>query len=111
MNDTLADLQDRLVRLHARLRDRLGATDDDAERQALVTEMTEVTHRVQLVGGLLFAAEADELDAKVREVKAATKAVNAAIARIGGLKDLLDAMSGFLGLVDEAIDLAKTLAA
>jgi prefoldin subunit 5 len=56
---------------------------------------------------MLFAAQAAELDDKVKEISAATKRVNASIAEIAQLKDFLDTISGFLGLVDEAIDLAK----
>jgi hypothetical protein len=111
MNDTLADLQDQLVRLHRKLRDQLAQTDDPAQRQALVNEMVEVTHRVQLVGALLFAADAAALDDKVKEVSAATKKVNQAIAQIQQLQVFLDTLADFLGLVDEAIDLAKGLAA
>jgi hypothetical protein len=110
MNETLADLQDKLVRLHRKLRDQLAQTEDAAQRQALLNEMVEVTHRVQLVGGLLFASEAAALDDKVKEISAAAKKVNAAIAQIKELKTFLDTVSDFLGLVDEAIDLAKGLA-
>lgn len=111
MNETLADLQDKLVRLHGKLRDQLAQTDDPAQRQALMNEMTEVTHRVQLVGSLLFAADAATLDEKVKEVSGATAKINKAVAQIKELQSFLDTMSDFLGLVDEAIDIAKGLAA
>jgi hypothetical protein len=109
MNETLADLQDKLVRLHRKLRDQLAEIDDPAQRQSIVNEMIEVTHRVQLVGAVLFAAESAELDDKVKEVSAATKKVNQAIAQIKELKAFLDTFTDFLGLVDEAVDLAKGL--
>jgi len=110
MNETLADLQDKLVRLHKKLRDQLEQTDDAAARTALVNEMLEVTHRVQVIGSLLFAAEAEKLDDKVKEISAATKKVTQAIAQIQQLQAFLDTLSDFLSLVDEAIDLAKSLA-
>src|SRR5580765_2205486 len=100
MNETMADLQDRLVRLHRSLRDQLAQTDDAALRQTLVNEMAEVTHRIQLVGGLLFSAGAATLDDKVKEISAATKKVNDAIAEIKQLQTFLDTFSDFLGLVD-----------
>ena len=109
MNETLADLQDKLVLLHRKLRAQLAETEDPIQRQLIVNEMFEVTHRVQLVGALLFAAESAELDAKVREISAATKKVNKAIAQIKKLQAFLDTLTDFLGLVDEAIDLAKGL--
>jgi len=65
MNDALVSLQDLLVRQHRRLRDSLEATKNEGVRSALIREMGEITHRVQLVGGLLFAAQANQLDAKV----------------------------------------------
>ncbi len=111
MNETLADLQDRLVRLHRKLRDQLAETEDAAQRKALVNEMLEVTHRIQVIGGLLFAAEAAALDDKVQEVRAATRKVNEAITQIKQLRDFLDTAADFLALVDEAIDIAKGLAA
>jgi hypothetical protein len=109
MNETLADLQDKLVRLHRKLRDQLAETEDSVQRQLIVNEMLEVTHRVQLVGALLFAAESAELDDKVQEIAAATKKVNQAVAQIQKLQAFLDTLADFLGLVDEAIDLAKGL--
>lgn len=88
----------------------MQVTPDAATRQALITEMTEVTHRIQVVGGLLFAAQSDELCESVDAVRKGTKAVNAGIAGIADLAAFLGAMNAFLGLVDDAIDLAKTLA-
>lgn len=110
MNESMADLQDLLMRLHKRLRARLEETEDEADRKALLTEMAEVTHRIQLAGGLLFAAQAQELETRVAAVRKGTKAVNSAIAEFEGLKSFLDSMKGFLSLVDEAIDAAKSLA-
>lgn len=109
MNDSLRILQDTLVKQHKKLRDAIPGAADAAARQALLTEMSEITHRVQIVGSLLFKAQSQALSDKVAEVNKATRQVNAAIAQIQKLKDLLDAMSGFLTLVDEAIDLAKKI--
>jgi hypothetical protein len=109
MNEALETLQDKLKRLHGKLTDQLRETEDREQRRALQMEMVEVTFRLQLVGSLLFAADAEELDDKVKEISAATRRVNAAIAQIAQLKDFLDTVSAFLGLVDEAIDLAKKL--
>ena len=71
--------------------------------------MQEVSHRITLTGDLLFAAQAQELDGKVADVTKATKKVNAAITDFKNVKAFLDAMSEFLALVDQAINLAKTL--
>ena len=71
--------------------------------------MTEISHRVAIIGGLLFRKQADELDEKVAAVKKATRSVNAAIANFRDLQAFLGAFSEFLALVDEAIDLGKVL--
>jgi flagellar hook-associated protein FlgK len=107
MNESLATLQDTLARQHKKLRDAIPTAPDAAARQALLTEMSELTHRVQIVGSLLFRAQTQALTDKIAEVNKATKKVNAAIKQIQALKGFLDAVSGFLTLVDEAIDIAK----
>src|SRR5262245_29957908 len=109
MNEALVSLQDLLVKQHHRLRDRLEEAKKEEVRSALIREMGEITHRVQLVGGLLFAAEAEKLDAKVAEVRKGTAMVKAALDNLKELQGVLDAVTGFLELVDEAIDIAKSL--
>ncbi len=99
--------QDRLVKTHARLRERLRQEDDAQVRRALLNELTEIMARVQMVGAVLFAEQSVQLDAKAAAVKIATTKVNKAIRDMQSMRDLLGAISGFLALVDEAIDLAK----
>jgi len=108
-NDSMRDLQNTLVRQLKKLHDSLDDVTDADRADAIVREMQEVNHRIAMVGGLLFAAQANELDGKVAEVSKATRQVNAAIADLKDLQAFLDAMSEFLGLVDEAIDLAKAI--
>lgn len=107
MNIALMQTQDRLVKTHARLRERLRQEDDAQVRRALLNELTEIMARVQMVGAVLFAEQSAQLDAKAAAVKIATTKVNKAIRDMQSMRDLLDAISGFLALVDEAIDLAK----
>ncbi|MDX2148923.1 MAG: hypothetical protein SFZ23_15515 [Planctomycetota bacterium] len=107
MNLALADLQDTLVKQNKKLREALAASNDNETRQALIREMDEITHRVQLVGSLLFTAQTAELDAKVAEVNKARKHVNDALGQIQKLREFLDAASAFLAVVDQAIDTAK----
>jgi 23S rRNA C2498 (ribose-2'-O)-methylase RlmM len=108
-NDSMRDLQSTLLRQFKKLHDSLDNVTDADRAEAIVREMQEVNHRIAMVGNLLFAAQANELDGKVAEVSKATRKVNAAIADLKNLKAFLDAMAEFLGLVDEAIDLAKAL--
>jgi hypothetical protein len=109
MNTALLILQDTLAKQNQALRKRIVETDDPAVAQALLNEMTEVSHRIQLVGSLLFAAQSEELDDAVDKVKGAVTKVNKAIAKLGDVTKLLGAISKFLGLVDDAIDVAKLL--
>ncbi len=108
-NDSMRELQSTLMRVLEKLHDSLDNITDADRAQAIVREMQEVNHRVALVGGLLFATEAKELDNKVAEVRKATTKVNGAIADFKNLQAALGAISDFLGLVDQAIDLAKLL--
>lgn len=109
MNDDLIRLQDTLIREHKRLRERLRTLRDAEKIDAVVREMTEMNHRVQLVGGLLFAAGSEELGAKVALVSKSTRKLAAALKDLKDLSAFLDAAKGFLVLVDEAIDFAKTV--
>jgi 23S rRNA C2498 (ribose-2'-O)-methylase RlmM len=108
-NESMRDLQSTLLRQFKKLHDSLDDVTDADRADAIVREMQEVNHRIAMVGGLLFAAQAKELDGKVTEVSKATRKVNAAIADMKNLQAFLDSMTDFLGLVDEAIDLAKAL--
>lgn len=108
-NEAMRDLQSTLLRQLKRLHDSLDDVTDPDRADAIVREMQEVNHRIAMTGGLLFAAQAEELDAKVAEVNKATRRVNNAIADLKNLQGFLDALSGFLALVDDAIDLAKAI--
>lgn len=108
-NESMRDLQNTLLRQFKKLHDSLDDVTDAARARAIVREMQEVNHRIALTGSLLFAAQATELDGKVGDVSKGVRKVNAAIADLKNLRAFLDVMSEFLGLVDEAIDLAKTL--
>ena len=108
-NTSMRELQSTLMKVLKKLNDSLDDVTDPDRAQAIVREMQEVSHRIALTGSLLFAAQADELDEKVAEVDKGTKKVNAAIANLKKFAAFLDLMSEFLSLVDEAIDLAKTI--
>lgn len=108
-NEAMRDLQNTLLRQFKRLHDSLDDVTDAERAKAVVREMQEINHRIALAGSLLFAAQAVELDGKVAEIGKATRKVNAAIAKLENVHAFLDAMSEFLGLVDEAIDFAKLL--
>jgi 23S rRNA C2498 (ribose-2'-O)-methylase RlmM len=108
-NESMRDLQSTLLRQFKKLHDSLDDVTDADRVDAIVREMQEINHRIAMAGSLLFAAQAQELDGKVAEVSKATRKVNASVADLRNLQAFLDAMTEFLGLVDEAIDLAKAV--
>ncbi len=108
-NEAVRTLQGTLLRQFKKLHDALDDVTDAARAQAILREMQELNHRIALTGSLLFAKQASELDKKVAGVSKATGKMNAAVAGIKNLQAFLDATAEFLALVDDAIDLAKTL--
>jgi hypothetical protein len=109
-NDDLRALQAALVKLHGKLNASLDDVSDPDAMEAIVREMQEVTHRIGLVGQLLFAKQAASLADKVAEVGRATRRANAAIKDMQNVAQFLDAMNDLLTVVDEAIQIAKVLA-
>ncbi|CAN5820684.1 hypothetical protein BH11PLA1_BH11PLA1_00120 [soil metagenome] len=108
MNESLADLQDALLKAHALLRARLAAADSAPVRRELLKQLQAAAARVQTVGGLLFAQQCDALDAKVADVRKASTKLKRALADTESAKQVVATLTDFFALVDEAIDLAKT---
>ncbi|HUJ09856.1 MAG TPA: hypothetical protein VL171_07500 [Verrucomicrobiae bacterium] len=110
MNLTLKQLHDLLLARHNALSDQLGHEADPAKAEAILTEMQELLHRIDLVQGLLFRQSSQKLDDCLARIKKADDALGQATQSIKNAADLVKSMSEFLKAVDEAIDLAKTLA-
>ena len=108
-NESMRALQSLLVKQLQKLNKTLDDVTDPGQANAIVREMQELNHRIALAGSLLFAAQAQELDNKVDAVTKATAKVSAAIKQLENLTAFVKAFSDFLGLVDQAIDLAKVL--
>ncbi len=109
-NESLRDLQSTLIRQLKNLDRSLDNVTDIERAQTITREMAEINHRIAIVGGLLFTSQAQELDDKLDAIKKASRKVNTAIANLQNVQAFLGAVSDFLGLVDEVIDLAKTVA-
>lgn len=108
-NPDLDQLHDLLTAAHQKLNDQLGTITDPDLAQAVVTQMGEVMHRVDLVQSLLFTAASDQITAAVAKVKDANDALTASLKAIDNAKTMVTTVSSFLTVVDKAIDLAKTL--
>jgi hypothetical protein len=106
-NGDLNELHDLLVGKVAALSAAIGKAQDTATVIALVGEISEVNHRVTLVGNLLFTQQTKGIAAAMGHVRDAEADVNKAIKKIDNVAKLLKTLSGFLTLVDKVIDTAK----
>jgi hypothetical protein len=109
INQSLRDLQVILANQMQELSKGLDGVSDPDQARAIVGEMQEINHRITLVGGLLFRQQNEDLENKVDAVRKAENKAGQAFQDISHLADFLNAFSGFLALVDEAIDFAKML--
>jgi len=86
-------------------------TTDKKMADVISTEIQEVAHRIILTQNLLFLADAPQLSPLVKNIAAASQQLTTAISQIQQVTQFLNGVSSYLSLVDNAIDLAKTLAA
>lgn len=111
MNQTLQRIQSMLLAQHAALTQALGQTTDANRAKAILGEMEEVLHRINLVQSLIFTQTTQQLSDMLPDITSANAALTTAIQSIGDITGFLKAASGFLTFVDQAIDLAKVAAA
>jgi hypothetical protein len=106
----LLSVHDDLVQLNKKLLASLSKSKDPALSDAIVTEMREVVHRIDLVQKLIFTEQANDISSAAKQIdKANALAVNS-LNQIKNVTDLVNTVTSVLALVDEAIDLAKVLA-
>jgi hypothetical protein len=110
MNESIKKLHDLLLAQHATLADKLGETTDPEIAKAIILEMQEVLHRIDVAQNLLFRASSKALENSVAKVTRADSKLAKAIDSAKTAASFINAVSDFLGFVDEAIDLAKALA-
>jgi hypothetical protein len=109
VNGDLDQLHDLLVATNEKLKASLDTISDPDLADAVITEMREVVHRLDLVQGLLFTAASNRIADAVKNVQKANADLTASLATIRNVTQLVTTVSNFLTLVDDAIDLAKTL--
>ena len=100
-----------LLAQHVALAETLGQTTDPDTAKALLMEMQEVLHRINLVQNLLFNEGSESLDAKLPAVYKASNDLSKALKSVDDLTEFLGSAANFLQSVDQAVDLAKMLAA
>lgn len=86
---------------------RKDETEDPDLYKALNTELVEINHRITMIGGLIFRQRTKAITAAAERVGESREAVAAAIESIDKLNAFIKTVSGFLGLIDKVIDLAK----
>jgi len=109
MNESMRELQKLLAGRVQQLSKRLDEVTEAADAETILREMQEFNHRVTLAGQMLFREQSQELDELVEKVRKAKSKVDSAIREIEKLREAVATVSDFLALVDEAIDLAKSL--
>lgn len=109
-NPDLEALHGLLLATHQKLSDQLGDTTSIDAANAIVTEMREVLHRIDLVQSLLFTQQTKGIANSVAKVQDANKDLQAALSQVKTVTDVVKGIGKFLGFVDKAIDIAKTAA-
>ena len=110
MNEDLKNLHDTLIAQHQALYNQLDQTTDPDAARAIVTEMQEILHRIDIVQGLLFRETTTALKNSLAKVDEADTELTSALKSAENTTDIIKGVSKFLTVVDKAIDLAKTLA-
>ena len=111
MNKTLQELHNMLLARHTELSQKLGGITDPDKAQTIIMEMQEVLHRIDLVQNLMFRQSSQQLDATLPGITKANDALAKSIQTIENIGAFLTATANFLKYADEAIDIAKSLAA
>ena len=109
-NADLKTMHGNLLALYQKLSASLDDITDAAMARAVVTEMREVVHRIDLVQSLLFAASARKISDAVQAVDQANAQALESLDEIRSVTALVKTVTGVLTHVDTAIDVAKTLA-
>ena len=110
MNDNLKSLHDTLIAQHQALYKQLDDVTEVDLARTIVTEMQEILHRVDVVQGLLFRETTNSLKKSLKKVDDADRQLTQALDSAETAADIIGGVSQFLIVVDQAIDLAKTLA-
>jgi hypothetical protein len=110
-NQSLSTIYNTLCNQQDALSAEIQQTTNPQLAATIATEIQEIAHRIILVQNLLFAADSAQLTDMAANVQTASNNVTQAIMLIGQAAGFLNSVSSYLADVDQAIDLAKTLAA
>jgi len=110
-NPSIVALYNSLCAQQAALSAAIQKTTDPKLADAISTENFEIMHRIVVTQNQLFQSDSVALQQSVRAVTDASPQLQTAIRNIQTVTDVVNDVSCYLTLVDEAIDLAKIMAA
>ena len=108
-NSDLEKVADALGDLVDSLRAAREKENDPEKVKAINNELIEANHRITMVGAVLFHERTAAISAAAGKVESAKADVEAEIAKLDKLNKFIESVSGFLGLIDKVIDLAKAV--
>ena len=109
INTDLQELHDSLIERVGELASAIGDAPDSDTVDAIVREISEVNHRVTLVGNLLFTQQTKKISDQMQKVRDATADVQMAIEEVDDITRFVKGVTAFLVLVDKVIDTAKVV--
>jgi uncharacterized protein YydD (DUF2326 family) len=109
INTDLQELHDSLIERVGELASAIGDAPDSDTVDAIVREISEVNHRVTLVGNLLFTQQTKKISDQMQKVRDATADVQMAIEEVDDITRFVKGVTAFLALVDKVIDTAKVV--
>jgi uncharacterized protein (DUF885 family) len=109
VNDTIKAVHDLLVDQIDNLSAEMDTNTDPVVSKKLLTEMDEMTHRLNIAQNLMFAGTSKTLEGYLPQIKAANDTLANSLKQIQNVAKFMTDATAFLNYVDEALDLAKTL--
>src|SRR5262245_8678997 len=103
MNQTLQQIHTLLLAQHPALTGLLDSETDPDKAKAILMEMQEVLHRIDLVQNLLFRQSSEQLDKTMSGIKKANDALTQSLEDIDNVVSLVSSTTKFLSAVDQAI--------
>src|SRR5690349_7137156 len=111
MNQDLVAVSTSLNELARKIHDEKLVCTDEHAYAALNNLLVEISHRIAMVGGLIFAERSNKIAAAAREVEDSKDQLGDAIDQAEKLKNLLRTATAFLGTVDNVIGVAREVMA
>jgi hypothetical protein len=108
-NATLAQTHKELIGLIVDLNAALTTATTLEQVEAILNEITEVNHRISLIGRLLFKQNTEAMTKAAAKVSGAIGETRKAIKKLDDIKAFAKSIASFLGFVDKLIDLAKVV--